>query len=57
MRFDANGQFLGAYSFGWDSTPGIFWGRSSVTLFLMSDAMEGCGIGVSKTLPSMSQFG
>ena len=24
MRFDANGQFLGAYSFGWDSTPAIY---------------------------------
>ena len=24
MKFDANGQFLGAYSFGWDSTPAIY---------------------------------
>ena len=24
MKFDANGQFQGAYSFGWDSTPAIY---------------------------------
>ena len=24
MKFDPNGQFLGAYSFGWDSTPAIY---------------------------------
>ena len=24
MRFDASGQFLGSYSFGWDSTPAIY---------------------------------
>lgn len=24
MQFDANGQYLGAYSFGWDSTPAIY---------------------------------
>ncbi len=24
MKFDAAGQFLGAYSFGWDSTPAIY---------------------------------
>lgn len=24
MRFDANGNFLGAYDFGWDSTPAVY---------------------------------
>ncbi len=24
LKFDANGQFQGAYSFGWDSTPAIY---------------------------------
>lgn len=24
MKFDSSGQFLGAYSFGWDSTPAIY---------------------------------
>jgi hypothetical protein len=24
LKFDSNGQFLGAYSFGWDSTPAIY---------------------------------
>ena len=24
LRFDANGQFRGSYSFGWDSTPAIY---------------------------------
>ncbi len=41
MKFDSNGQFQGAYSFGWDSTPAIYQHGSSYSIIIKDNEYGG----------------
>jgi hypothetical protein len=41
MKFDSAGQFLGAYSFGWDSTPAIYTHGSTYSIVIKDNEYGG----------------
>jgi outer membrane protein assembly factor BamB len=41
MKFDANGQFEGAYSFGWDSTPAIYQHNGTYSIVIKDNEYGG----------------
>jgi len=41
MKFDANGQFRGAYSFGWDSTPAIYQHNGTYSIVIKDNEYGG----------------
>jgi hypothetical protein len=41
LRFDANGQYQGAYSFGWDSTPAIYQHGSTYSIVIKDNEYGG----------------
>ena len=41
LKFDANGQFQGAYSFGWDSTPAIYTHGSTYSIVIKDNEYGG----------------
>jgi hypothetical protein len=41
MKFDSAGQFLGAYSFGWDSTPAIYTHASTYSIVIKDNEYGG----------------
>jgi hypothetical protein len=43
MRFSASGQFLGAFGFGWDTTPGIYQHDGTYSIVLKNNHYNGLG--------------
>ena len=41
LHFDSNGQFLGAYSFGWDSTPAIYQHGGTYSIIIKDNEYGG----------------
>ncbi len=41
LKFDANGQYQGAYSFGWDSTPAIYQHGSTYSIVIKDNEYGG----------------
>ena len=41
MKFDSNGQFQGAYSFGWDSTPAIYRHNGTYSIVIKDNEYGG----------------
>ena len=41
MKFDANGQYQGAYSFGWDSTPAIYQHDGTYSIIIKDNEYGG----------------
>jgi hypothetical protein len=41
LKFDANGQFQGSYSFGWDSTPAIYPHNGTYSIVIKDNAYGG----------------
>jgi hypothetical protein len=41
MKFDSNGQFQGAYSFGWDSTPAIYQHNGTYSIVIKDNEYGG----------------
>jgi hypothetical protein len=41
LHFDSNGQYLGAYSFGWDSTPAIYQHGSTYSVVIKDNEYGG----------------
>ncbi len=41
MKFDSNGQFQGAYSFGWDSTPAIYMHDATYSIVIKDNEYGG----------------
>jgi hypothetical protein len=43
MKFDANGRYLAAYSFGWDTTPGVRANGASYSIVVKDNHYDGVG--------------
>jgi hypothetical protein len=43
MRFDANGNYLGAYEFGWDTTPGFYQHDGTFSVITKDNHYEDSG--------------
>jgi len=43
MRFSASGQFLGAFGFGWDTTPGIYEHDGTYSIVIKNNHYSGLG--------------
>jgi len=41
LKFDVNGQFLGAYAFGWDTTPAIYTHSSTYSIVIKDNEYGG----------------